>query len=127
MPEQAVDKGNIRAGPQPGKNIGMGGRMSEAGVHDDHFRAALLGTQNMLHGHGVSLGGEATLLIDVPSPALSTPRLAGLLVARYDFTGGRGLRDFPPRARPFNDRLEEGSGRIERERPAVEPAWEEDP
>jgi hypothetical protein len=66
-------------------------------------------------------------LIDVPESPLPTPRFGAGLLARYDWTGGRGLRDLPPRDTPFRDRLEEGSGVVARDPPASEPTWEEEP
>ncbi|MCC6557418.1 MAG: hypothetical protein IT372_31090 [Polyangiaceae bacterium] len=75
----------------------------------------------------VSLAGEGSFLFDVPGSSIPAPRLGAGLLARYDWTGGRGLRDLPPRETPFRDRLEEGSGRVEREPPAAEPSWEEEP
>ncbi|WP_434043328.1 MULTISPECIES: hypothetical protein [Sorangium] len=89
------------------------------------FTAGLTFWSWLSRGHRVSLGAEGTFLFDIPSPAQTSPRLSALLFARYDFTAGRGLRDFPPHATPFRDRQEEGSGMIERERPAVEPSWED--
>ncbi|WP_437632399.1 hypothetical protein [Sorangium sp. So ce854] len=89
------------------------------------FTAGLTFWSWLSRGHRVSLGAEGTFLFDIPSPAQTSPRLAGLLFARYDYTAGRGLRDFPPHATPFRDRQEEGSGLVERERPAVEPSWED--
>ncbi len=56
MPEQPVDERDIGAGADPGVNVGMGGRAGEARVHDDHLGAALLGAENVLHGHRVGLG-----------------------------------------------------------------------
>ncbi|MGK3985131.1 hypothetical protein WME99_18930 [Sorangium sp. So ce136] len=91
----------------------------------DAFTAGLTFWSWLSRGHRVSLGAEGTFLFDIPSPAETSPRLSALLFARYDFTAGRGLRDFPPQATPFRDRQEEGSGVIERERPAVEPSWED--
>ena len=73
----------------------------------------------------VSLAGEGSILFDVPQSSLPAPRFGAGLLARYDWTGGRGLRDLPPRDTPFRDRLEEGSGVVGRERPAAEPTWEE--
>ncbi|WP_437687829.1 hypothetical protein [Sorangium sp. So ce176] len=89
------------------------------------FTAGLTFWSWLSRGHRVSLGAEGTFLFDIPSPSQTSPRLSALLFARYDFTAGRGLRDFPPHATPFRDRQEEGSGMIERERPAVEPSWED--
>ncbi|XYH96331.1 hypothetical protein ACMHYB_52570 [Sorangium sp. So ce1128] len=91
----------------------------------DAFTAGLTFWSWLSRGHRVSLGAEGTFLFDIPSPAETSPRLSALLFARYDYTGGRGLRDFPPQSTPFRDRQEEGSGRIERERPAAEPSWED--
>ncbi|HTN82234.1 MAG TPA: hypothetical protein VL242_01045, partial [Sorangium sp.] len=91
----------------------------------DAFTAGLTFWSWLSRGHRVSLGAEGTFLFDIPSPAETSPRLSALLFARYDYTAGRGLRDFPPHATPFRDRQEEGSGVIERERPAVEPSWED--
>ncbi|WP_438005742.1 hypothetical protein WME89_44880 [Sorangium sp. So ce321] len=91
----------------------------------DAFTAGLTFWSWLSRGHRVSLGAEGTFLFDIPSPAETSPRLSALLFARYDYTAGRGLRDFPPQATPFRDRQEEGSGVIERERPAVEPSWED--
>ncbi|WP_437481639.1 hypothetical protein WME75_38600 [Sorangium sp. So ce1014] len=91
----------------------------------DAFTAGLTFWSWISRGHRVSLGAEGTFLFDLPSPAETSPRLSALLFARYDYTAGRGLRDFPPHATPFRDRQEEGSGSIERERPAVEPSWED--
>ncbi|WP_437645919.1 hypothetical protein [Sorangium sp. So ce362] len=91
----------------------------------DAFTAGLTFWSWLSRGHRVSLGAEGTFLFDIPSPAETSPRLSALLFARYDTTAGRGLRDFPPRVTPFRDRQEEGSGSIERERPAVEPSWED--
>ncbi|WP_437956577.1 hypothetical protein WME76_35095 [Sorangium sp. So ce119] len=89
------------------------------------FTAGLTFWSWLSRGHRVSLGAEGTFLFDIPSPSQTSPRLSALLFVRYDFTAGRGLRDFPPQATPFRDRQEEGSGVIERERPAVEPSWED--
>ncbi|WP_437722830.1 hypothetical protein [Sorangium sp. So ce861] len=89
------------------------------------FTAGLTFWSWLSRGHRVSLGAEGTFLFDIPSPAETSPRLSALLFARYDYTAGRGLRDFPPQSTPFRDRQEEGSGLIERERPAVEPSWED--
>ncbi|MGK3968992.1 hypothetical protein WMF38_36645 [Sorangium sp. So ce118] len=91
----------------------------------DAFTAGLTFWSWLSRGHRVSLGAEGTFLFDIPSPAETSPRLSALLFARYDYTAGRGLRDFPPQSTPFRDRQEEGSGVIERERPAVEPSWED--
>ncbi|AUX36787.1 uncharacterized protein SOCE836_090020 [Sorangium cellulosum] len=91
----------------------------------DAFTAGLTFWSWLSRGHRVSLGAEGTFLFDIPSPAETSPRLSALLFARYDYTAGRGLRDFPPQSTPFRDRQEEGSGLIERERPAVEPSWED--
>ncbi|XXX75244.1 hypothetical protein WMF30_47105 [Sorangium sp. So ce134] len=91
----------------------------------DAFTAGLTFWSWISRGHRVSLGAEGTFLFDIPSPAETSPRVSALLFARYDYTGGRGLRDFPPQSTPFRDRQEEGSGLIERERPAVEPSWED--
>ncbi|WP_437503814.1 hypothetical protein [Sorangium sp. So ce1099] len=91
----------------------------------DAFTAGLTFWSWLSRGHRVSLGAEGTFLFDIPSPAETSPRLSALLFARYDYTAGRGLRDFPPQSTPFRDRQEEGSGIIERERPAVEPSWED--
>ncbi|XXT17945.1 hypothetical protein WME94_47730 [Sorangium sp. So ce429] len=91
----------------------------------DAFTAGLTFWSWFSRGHRVSLGAEGTFLFDIPSPAQTSPRLSALLFARYDYTAGRGLRDFPPQSTPFRDRQEEGSGVIERERPAVEPSWED--
>ncbi|WP_437673547.1 hypothetical protein [Sorangium sp. So ce131] len=91
----------------------------------DAFTAGLTFWSWLSRGHRASIGAEGTFLFDVPSPAQTSPRLSALLFARWDLAAGRGLRDFPPAATPFRDRLEEGSGRIERERPAVEPSWQE--
>jgi hypothetical protein len=90
----------------------------------DAFTAGLTFWSWVSHGHRVMLGAEGTFLFDCPSLAESSPRLLGLLFARYDFTDGRGLRDFAPYTTPFRDRMEEGSGRVERERPAVERSWQ---
>jgi hypothetical protein len=78
-------------------------------------------------GNRVSLAGEGSMLADVPGFPKDPPRLGAGLLARYDWTGGRGLRDLPPRDTPFRDRLEEGSGWIDRARPATEPSWDEEP
>jgi hypothetical protein len=75
-------------------------------------------------GHRVLLSGELAVLVDSPSTSLGSPRLGAGLLARYDWTAGRGLRDWPPRDTPFRDRLEEGSGVIDREAPAAEPLWD---
>ncbi|WP_437711781.1 hypothetical protein WMF45_41325 [Sorangium sp. So ce448] len=96
----------------------------------DAFTAGLTFWSWLARGHRVSLGAEGTFLFDLPSPAeaspRASPRVSGLVFLRYDYTARRGLRDFPPASTPFRDRQEEGSGRIiERERPAVEPSWEE--
>ncbi|WP_437277233.1 hypothetical protein WME90_39270 [Sorangium sp. So ce375] len=91
----------------------------------DAFTAGLTFWSWLARGHRVSLGAEGTFLFDVPSPAETSPRVSGLVFVRYDYTARRGLRDFPPASTPFRDRQEEGSGRIERERPAVEPSWQE--
>ncbi|WP_437951841.1 hypothetical protein WME98_14445 [Sorangium sp. So ce296] len=91
----------------------------------DAFTAGLTFWSWLSRGHRVSLGAEGTFLFDIPSPAETSPRLSAVLFARYDYTAGRGLRDFPPQSTPFRDRQEEGSGLIERERPAVEPSWED--
>ncbi|WP_437894758.1 hypothetical protein [Sorangium sp. So ce124] len=91
----------------------------------DAFTAGLTFWSWLARGHRVSLGVEGTFLFDVPSPAETSPRASGLAFLRYDYTARRGLRDFPPASTPFRERQEEGSGRIERERPAVEPSWEE--
>ena len=56
VPEQPVDERDVGAGPDPGVDVGMGGRAGEARVHDDHDGARLLGAQDVLHGHGVGLG-----------------------------------------------------------------------
>ncbi|AUX47306.1 hypothetical protein SOCE26_088240 [Sorangium cellulosum] len=91
----------------------------------DAFTAGLTFWSWLSRGHRASIGAEGTFLFDIPSPAQTSPRLSALLFARWDYTAGRGLRDFPPQATPFRDRQEEGSGQIERERPAVEPSWED--
>ncbi|WP_437295365.1 hypothetical protein [Sorangium sp. So ce426] len=91
----------------------------------DAFTAGLTFWSWLARGHRASLGVEGTFLFDVPSLAETSPRASGLVFLRYDYTARRGLRDFPPASTPFRDRQEEGSGRLERERPAVEPSWEE--
>ncbi|WP_437990900.1 hypothetical protein [Sorangium sp. So ce145] len=91
----------------------------------DAFTAGLTFWSWLARGHRASLGVEGTFLFDVPSLAETSPRAAGLVFLRYDYTARRGLRDFPPASTPFRDRQEEGSGRVERERPAVERSWEE--
>jgi hypothetical protein len=78
------------------------------------------------NGHRILLSGELAVLMDSPSTALGSLRLGAGLLARYDWTAGRGLRDWTPRDTPFRDRLEEGSGVIEREAPASEPLWDDE-
>ncbi len=59
VPEKPVQEGDIRPGPQPGVDVGVGGRAGEARVHDDHLRAHLLGTEDVLHGDRMGLGRVA--------------------------------------------------------------------
>lgn len=85
-------------------------------------------------GHRFSLGSETSYIFD-DAPSLSSlasfgsPSFAATVFLQYDHTGSRGLRDLPPRERPFQSRLEEdpGSGRIRRQREGFEPAWEVSP
>ena len=59
VPEETVEEGDVRPGTEPRVDVGMGGRAGEARVHDDHLRAHLLGTENVLHRDRVGLGRVA--------------------------------------------------------------------
>jgi hypothetical protein len=73
-------------------------------------------------GHRLSAGLEGRILVDMPRTH-SPFRLSTGAFLSYDFTGGRGLRDLPPREASFRARLEEGSGRIDRRQTSVDPTW----
>lgn len=73
----------------------------------------------LARGHRVSLEASLSVLYDAPSAVESSPPFAGAIGLAYDYTSNRGVRDFAPRLALFRDRLEEGSGRVQRvERPA---------
>ncbi|MDI1444553.1 hypothetical protein [Polyangium sp. 6x1] len=76
----------------------------------------------LMRGHRLSAGAEGRVLLDLPVES-SPFRLSGGIFVGYDLTGGRGLRDLPPREAPFRARLEEGSGRIDRRRTSSDPTW----
>jgi hypothetical protein len=78
-------------------------------------------------GQRVTAGVEANVVLDKPEISPGPPLLSGYAFLGYDFTGGRGVRDFPPRDTMFRDRMEEGSGRIRRASAGVAPAWGETP
>jgi hypothetical protein len=78
-------------------------------------------------GQRVTAGLEANVVLDRPEISPGPPLLSGFAFIGYDFTGGRGVRDFPPRDTMFRDRMEEGSGRIERDKSGLMPAWGESP
>ena len=64
-------------------------------------------------GQRITAGVEAKIVLDRPTISPGPPLLSGWVFIGYDFTGGRGVRDFAPRDTLFRDRMEEGSGRIE--------------
>jgi hypothetical protein len=78
----------------------------------------------MLGGHRIAVGGDVTAFADVPNVTEAGRLSAGLFMG-YDYMGRRGFRDVPPEDRPFRARLEEDSGRIERQGPRTDPAWGE--
>src|SRR5690554_6664000 len=58
VPQEAPDKGHIGAGANAHMGIGLGRGAGEARVGDDDIAVvALLGDQEVLHGHRVRLGG----------------------------------------------------------------------
>lgn len=73
--------------------------------------------------HRVSLAALFQYLFDTPTPQFSQPPFSGSLTLSYDFADARGLRDFPSRLVPFRDRMEEGSNRVHRVEPSVDPSW----
>jgi len=77
-----------------------------------------------LRGHRFSAGADARVFIDTPPLNENSPwRVAGGIYLAYDFAGGRGLRDLPPRDAPFRARLEEESGRVDRRQSPSDPTW----
>jgi hypothetical protein len=85
----------------------------------------------LVAGHRLAVGTDLTGFADVPNEQEAGRISVGFFIG-YDYTARRGLRDFPPSDRdfppgdrPFRARQEEDSGRIERQRPSVDPAWVE--
>ena len=89
----------------------------------DEFSVRVTFWRWILRGQRVSLGAVLNAMFDVPTGGYTQPPFSGSLTLSYDWTGTRGLQDFPQRLVPFRDRQEEGSGRIHRREPPVEPDW----
>ena len=72
----------------------------------------------------MTIEGNVSYLFDAPTLPAERPALQGSVQLGYDFAGGRGLRDLPPRSVGFRGRLEEESGRVERREPPGDASWE---
>lgn len=89
----------------------------------DVFSARAIVWKWIAYGHRVSVDVALHAIVDLPGPTGAASPFAGSIGLSYDWTGMRGVRDFPPRDAPFRDRLEEGSGRVHRVEPPIERGW----
>lgn len=89
----------------------------------DEFSLRVTFWRWIARGQRVSLGGALNAMFDVPQGSYTQPPFSGSVTLSYDWTGTRGLQDFPQRLVPLRDREEEGSGRIHRREPAIDPDW----